>query len=338
MPKVSVIIPVYNAQDYLKRCLDSVVNQTLKDIEIICVNDCSTDNSLEILNEYAKKYSNLKVIDCKVNGGESVARNIGLDNVTGEYIAFVDNDDEIDLDFYEKLYSKAVETNADIIKGELHQFNSNGTEIYGNLNQKIKANQNILFFAFHWWTAIYKTSLIKQNNISFLEGYPLGGDILFLNQVVLNSKSISLVDNTFYNYYRRDNSGDSKILPLKKIKSAITIFYIIVRNTKKITKSKEGLEYIINCWFIQMINYLYRVEDLVSLKYVINQILKYFQENSNYISNNKKYFDILPIIYNLIEEQNEQKLLDLCTKYNTYQKMIIANLRYQHNKRGVKYD
>ena len=84
MPKVSVIIPVYNAQDYLGRCLDSVCNQTLKDIEIICVNDCSKDNSLNILNEYAEKYPNMKVIDCKVNGGESVARNIGLDNATGE--------------------------------------------------------------------------------------------------------------------------------------------------------------------------------------------------------------------------------------------------------------
>ena len=83
MPKLSVIIPVYNAQEYLRRCLDSVINQTLKDIEIICVNDCSTDSSLQILEEYALKHKNLKVIDCKVNGGESVARNIGLENVAG---------------------------------------------------------------------------------------------------------------------------------------------------------------------------------------------------------------------------------------------------------------
>ena len=82
--KVSVIIPVYNAKDYLRRCLDSIVNQTLSDIEIICVNDCSTDNSLEILNEYAKKHSNIKVIDCKINSGESKARNIGLENAAGE--------------------------------------------------------------------------------------------------------------------------------------------------------------------------------------------------------------------------------------------------------------
>ena len=109
MSKVSVIIPVYNAQDYLERCLFSVCNQTLEDIEIICVNDASTDKSINILNQYAQKYSNIKVIDCKVNGGESKARNIGLEKATGEYLGFVDNDDEIDLDFYEKLYKKAKE-------------------------------------------------------------------------------------------------------------------------------------------------------------------------------------------------------------------------------------
>ncbi len=119
MALISVIIPVYNASAYLKRCLDSVCNQTLLDIEIICVNDCSNDNSLEILNEYRNKYSNLKIIDCKFNGGESKARNIGLDHVTGEYIGFVDNDDEIDLDFYENLYNKAITTNADIVKGNV---------------------------------------------------------------------------------------------------------------------------------------------------------------------------------------------------------------------------
>ena len=108
MSKVSVIIPVYNAEKYLKKCLDSVINQTLPDIEIICVNDCSKDSSLNILKEYSLKDERIKIIDCEQNGGESVARNIGIDNASGDYLAFVDNDDVIDLDFFEKLYNRAI--------------------------------------------------------------------------------------------------------------------------------------------------------------------------------------------------------------------------------------
>ncbi len=328
MPKISVIIPVYNAKDYLKRCLDSVVNQTLSDIEIICVNDCSTDNSLEILNEYAKKYSNIKVIDCKVNGGESRARNIGLDNADGEYLAFVDNDDEIDLDFYEKLYAKAKYEDADIAKGELRQFNSDGSELYGSLNKLIEQNNNILFFAYHWWTAIFKKSIVTDNKIRFISNHPLGGDILFLNQVILASNSIALVDDVFYHYHRRDDSGDSKILPLVKIKSAIDIFNMIAENTKKNTKNNVGIEFIITSWLVQMVNYLYRVEDNSSLKYLISKIFEYFKQNAFYIKNSNKYLEILPVIRNIIEQNDEKKLLNFCLANNTKRKEMFANLRF----------
>ena len=102
--KVSVIVPVYNCEKYLKKCLDSLVNQTLKDIEIICVNDGSTDNSGRILEEYTD--SRIKIIT-KENGGLSSARNAGIAVAKGEYLGFVDSDDWVDLDFYEKLYNTA---------------------------------------------------------------------------------------------------------------------------------------------------------------------------------------------------------------------------------------
>ena len=92
MPKISVIIPIYNVEKYLRQCLDSVVNQTIKDIEIICINDGSTDNSQAILNEYAKKDERFVVIN-QVNQGLSVARNNGLNSATGKYVAFIDSDD-----------------------------------------------------------------------------------------------------------------------------------------------------------------------------------------------------------------------------------------------------
>ena len=93
MPKVSVIIPVYNTEKYLKKCLDSVCNQTLSDIEIICIDDCSTDNSLNILKEYTLKDNRIKLIEFKENKGAAVARNTGIDEAKGEYIGFIDSDD-----------------------------------------------------------------------------------------------------------------------------------------------------------------------------------------------------------------------------------------------------
>jgi len=112
--KISIVIPVYNVEKYLRQCLDSLVNQTLRDIEIICVNDGSTDSSLEILNSYAQSDNRIVVINIE-NGGVSNARNVGLKNVSGEYVTFVDSDDWLDLEFCEKLYDIAQKEQADAV-------------------------------------------------------------------------------------------------------------------------------------------------------------------------------------------------------------------------------
>ena len=105
MTKVSIIVPVYNVEKYLERCLDSLINQTLTNIEIVCINDGSTDNSGKILDDYAAKDNRIKVIH-QNNAGQAVARNNGLKIANGNYINFVDSDDWVDLDFIEKLYKK----------------------------------------------------------------------------------------------------------------------------------------------------------------------------------------------------------------------------------------
>ncbi len=118
MIKVSIIVPVYNVEKYLTECLNSLVGQTLKDIEIVAVNDGSKDNSLRILEEYAEKDKRIKIINQK-NAGLSAARNRGVEAATGEFVAFIDSDDWVDLDFCEKLYTAATEEKADIAAGEL---------------------------------------------------------------------------------------------------------------------------------------------------------------------------------------------------------------------------
>ena len=115
-PKVSIIIPVYNTKKFLSKCLDSVVNQTLEDTEIIIVDDKSTDGSIDIIIEYAKRYPNINVICLAKNSGVAIARNIGLQNATGKYISFVDGDDYLDLDMLEKMYEACEDTNSPVAR------------------------------------------------------------------------------------------------------------------------------------------------------------------------------------------------------------------------------
>ena len=331
MPKISIIIPIYNAENYLKRCLNSVINQTLKDIEIICINDCSKDNSLEILKEYSKKDNRIKIINLKENKGESKARNIGLDNTNSEYIAFLDNDDEIDLDFYEKLYNKAIKTNSDIVKAGVDIINYDKKHQKDNLNELIKQNNSKLYFTHYWWSAIYKSSLIKENNIKFLEKYEIGEDILFLNQAILNCKKLEIIDNTYYHYHKRENSTDSKILNYKKIKSIINIREIIINNILSYKDFNKLSDKIINDIFIwhikSILNCCYRTKNSKELEYIIDKTILIYTKINKYIKINS---NIDEIHLNYLKSNNKEKLKELYLKNNTPKKMFIENLRLNH--------
>ncbi len=215
MPKVSVIIPVYNAQKYLERCLNSIVNQTLEDIEILLVDDCSTDKSVEIVQRYSKKDKRIKLIKSKENQGAASARNKGLDVAKGEYIGFIDADDYIDLNYYEELYKKAKETNADIVKCKRAVIGKNGTKHVSYLNESVKASK--FNFSFEWTTAIYKTSLINENNIRLVPEFKVAEDVIFLNEVIIKAKKIEVIDSVLYYYCRREESLNEDFYPREKI-------------------------------------------------------------------------------------------------------------------------
>ena len=135
MPKISVIIPVYNVEKYLRECLDSVINQTLKDIEIICVNDGSTDSSMAILQEYSSKDARIVIIN-QENMGVGKARNIAIDRATGQFVCFVDSDDYYPTDdILETLYNKAIENNVKICGGELAKFTNENPELKQNFGK-----------------------------------------------------------------------------------------------------------------------------------------------------------------------------------------------------------
>lgn len=211
MPKISIIIPVYNVEKYLRKCLDSICNQTLRDIEIICINDSSTDNSLTILKEYAKKDNRIKIIDFEQNEGVAVARNRGIDIAMGEYLGFVDSDDFVDLDFYERLYIKSKSDNADIVIGNYERVDNVKSYKYNDL-EKIKSSKYNLF---SHCSAIYKRKKIIDNKIKYLEKMPVNEDVYFAVKALYFSNIVSIVDDVYYHYYCRENSATMQVRDLQ---------------------------------------------------------------------------------------------------------------------------
>ena len=219
--KVSVIVPVFNVEEYLSTSLDSILNQTLKDIEIICINDGSTDASLDILENYAKKDARIKIIS-KKNEGQGIARNIGLDNAQGEFIAFVDSDDFIKEDMLEKSYKKSVSKNLDLVMYKVSSFDNETHEINDNLwyyslkcfdgfEKEIFNNSDTKKFT-HLisvtpFNKLYKRSFIEKNNIRFPDKYIFEDEVFFYN-VYLKAKRISLIDENLY-YYRTNRKGST---------------------------------------------------------------------------------------------------------------------------------
>lgn len=223
MPKVSVIVPVYKVERFLPRCLDSIINQTLKDIEIICVNDGSPDNSLQILEDYAKKDLRIKIIN-QENSGPSVSRNKGILMAQGEYIGFVDSDDWLDIDFYEKLYAAAQKYDADIAACGIKVYRK-----YSRVNYMLKYTkehcvndlERKLYLCdvpetCNVWNKIYRTTFIKNKNIKFEAGIHMQEDVSFTMEALYYSGNLVAVPATLYNYERRNENSIVRSKSLKK--------------------------------------------------------------------------------------------------------------------------
>ena len=169
--KVSIIVPVYGVEKYIDKCLDSLVNQTLKDIEIIVVNDGSLDNSQKIVDKYVKKYPKMVKSYIKKNGGQGSARNFGIKHSIGEYIGYVDSDDYVELDMYEKLYKKAKSKKYEIVVcGNYNVKEDYSSKIEDVFVSSYQTNlENSMFGKIAVWNKIYKRELIVDNNYYLLK-------------------------------------------------------------------------------------------------------------------------------------------------------------------------
>lgn len=265
MIKVSIVVPVYNVEEYLRACLESLIGQTLKDIEIICVNDGSTDDSLNILKEYVDKDSRIVIIN-QQNQGISVARNNALKIAKGEYIGFVDSDDWVDLNFFEKLYNEAVKNDCDIAAGGIAWNKNDGeldfvdisfknSKIYTKTPDKYKITK--VAKTAHVWNKIYKKELLDKLKLDF-EPDRYYEDMMFSHRVLHESGRLVTAPGVFYHYRLNPLSAVNTDSPQKRLdfKSEVlkTINYVI-KNKIKVNLAKYYPQFteVIKVWGIPIL-------------------------------------------------------------------------------------
>lgn len=250
--KISVIVPVYNAEPYLARCLDTLVNQTLQDIEIIVVNDGSPDGSQAIIDDYAQRYPDLIVPFVKENGGLSDARNFGVARATGEYLGFVDSDDFVDLDMYERLYERATSTDSDIVCFPItygfpgkHTRRSFGS-VLSVFGTSVAESPRILVHANSFAVnKIFRRSFWTGHAFAFPVGQAFEDSALIYN-VLYTANKVECVDLPFYTYVRLrsesiTNTVDTHVYDIFKSCDSILDFY---RATPEYPSMKTWVEYL----------------------------------------------------------------------------------------------
>lgn len=236
-PKISVIIPVYNGEKYTNQCLDSLLNQTFKDFEIICVNDGSNDKSLAILEQYAQKDSRIKIIN-RQNAGPAEARNKGIDIATGDYLSILDCDDFFDLDMFELMYNHAVKYDTDITfcKGRTFDDKTKVIKEIGNINFEILPDKEVFSATdvadyifqidINWaWDKLYKASFVKENKFLF-QTTKVHDDSFFAAYPLTKAKRMSVLNKTLCTY--RINVDTSATSMSRKIKYSLSFYEVLV--------------------------------------------------------------------------------------------------------------
>lgn len=269
MIKISIVIPVYNSEKYIGRCLDSILSSTFKDYEILIMNDGSTDNSLNICKSYQNKYKDKIRIYTHENQGVALTRNDGIKKANGKYIMFIDNDDYITDDYLETYY-KAIK-DYDVVYGGYERVDSKGKVLNKvSLNNTQWAPYQII----SPWAKIYKLSFIKDNNIEFLNSN-IGEDIYFNLQVLSLTDNIDIINDTSYKWFYNDKSISNTVH--KKVNKDLQFEYLLnmtYDKIKELNNNSKLTEYFFIktvCWFI---NYIVHDNDIK----IVSDNLKYYME------------------------------------------------------------
>lgn len=267
MSTISVIVPIYNAEKYLHRCIDSILNQTFIDFELLLIDDGSTDNSSTICDEYTLKDDRVRVYH-KENGGVSSARNLGLDNANGEWIAFVDSDDEVSELYLYNLISHAQNRKVDLVISYSVMQDLLGNRVKEKYPENLIEDDYSLLFScndLNWhtspWGKLFKSSLCKE--LRFVEGMHLGEDLVFLYTYILACNSIFVSNDTDYIYNfenqtsltKRINELDAELFGYNKVVDTINRLIEVKHINDNVIKLKLG--WIIAFYVGRVLNSLY---------------------------------------------------------------------------------
>lgn len=282
-PLISVIVPVYNGEKFIEQCIDSITNQTLKDIEILIINDGSKDNTLNIIEIIAKSDSRIKILNQK-NSGVSAARNNGISKSRGKYITFVDADDYIDKTMYEKMYKKAEEFNSDIVICNVNDVLNGNKKVSLNLNEGIidirKLTESEFLSNEYFklgtavWHKIFKSNLIKENKIKFINYSEVASeDTLFNYEAMLKAKRLYCIEEALYDYKINENSltksKSAKENMIKRCMNTVNIMSDFLSKNK--IEGENFIDYITYWEFINALSYV----DELKVKLLVNSIKEY---------------------------------------------------------------
>lgn len=335
MIKISVVVPVYNTSKYLSRCLRSILSQSFEEIEIIIINDGSTDNSLEIIKEYSYLDNRIIIIN-KKNGGLSSARNEGIKIARGEYVVNIDSDDWIEQDYFKDMYNIAKEKNADIVVSDFYvDFSNNNIDYKKDLNlenNSIISGQiyiekflnNEIFPAV--WNKMFRLDLYKNNNILHPVEISLGEDLVATLKLAHYAKTIAK-NNKAYVHYMQNDDSITKSSPTKKIYELISAFKILnLFFDKKINFDRKKIENY-GCW-------LYNINYNIDEKYYKEAIVEYIklcQKIKIGKSNNLGFkLNIYIIFLKLIPSYNTFKII---YKFNKKIILLKEKNKIKKNKR-----
>lgn len=324
--KISIIIPAYNAQNYIERCIDSISNQTYKNYEIIVVNDGSTDNTQKILQQYEEDTNKL-IVKTVPNGGVGTARNIGIELATGEFIMFIDSDDYLEHNCLEVLYNNQIKTEADIVCNNFYIVTEQGDKQKNNVIKPgiyNSINENFLYEYFFEnigssvWGKLYRKSHIENQKFNKTK---MGEDVFFNIRVLLNNPQlkINILDEPVYNYYKNYNS-----VTYKKIDNLIDSWKYEI-NT--LDKKNYYIDYLLGMQLYRLYNeYVHNVSLCTNKnEYMDNFIMILFQDkdiiefakrslkNKTYKMINNKIKRYIYIITIFLIKTKQKKLLKLIT-------------------------
>lgn len=338
--KISIIVPIYNVEIYLEKCINSILNQTLSDFELIMVNDGSTDRSGEICNKYEMMDSRIKIIH-KKNGGLSSARNAGLDVARGEYIGFVDSDDYIDKQMYEKMIEKSIKSDSDIVICDM-KYNLNGKDIsqtqfedFGIIdrNEALIQYFNHRSFKSHAQNKIYKKELF--NNIRFPEG-KLFEDVAVFYKLLYKSKRISFINEKLYIYNQGNiNSITKKCINNKHfdlIDNALQVvqFFMKCKESQELFNASSEMYFISVKTFLEMLYSSKRSMSKMKFKNMQNILIEKINKDIyiNGLIAYKKERNCNIIIYEIYKLKNIFYIYNFIEVIKNIKKTLKVHLKY----------